>query len=138
MNESRDVRCPFSFYVGLAAAVAAAGISAALYGGGSWALGALLGAGAVGADFYFLTIFAVTWVKAARRGGRGLLALGVAALAGKTFLPPAIILALVRVNAVSAYPAAFGALVVATCAPALLAASFLRESGRKPNRLWKS
>ena len=138
MNEGREVHCPSLFFVGLASAVAAAVIGAALYGGGRWALGALLGAGAVAADFYFLTIFAVTWVKAARRGGRGLLALGIAALVGKTFLPPAVVLTLVWVNAVSAYPAAFGALAAATCAPALLAFAFLRESGRKPSRAWKS
>lgn len=138
MNESREVRCPASFFVGLGFAVAAAVMGAALYGGGSWALGALAGAGAVAVDFYFLAIFAATWVKAARRGGRGLLALGVVALVGKTFLPPAIVLILVWANAVSAYPAAFGALAAATCAPFLLAFGFLRESVPKPSRSWKS
>jgi|GEM_PF-1746303 len=138
MNKSRDAYCPALFYVGLAFAVVAAVASAALFGGGGWALGAFLGAGAVAADFYFLTVFAVVWVKTAQRGGRGLLALGTVALIGKTFLPPALILALVWFKAVDPYPAAFGAVVVATSAPAVLAAGFLRKRGRKPIRLWKS
>ncbi|HUV86810.1 MAG TPA: hypothetical protein VMX79_06830 [bacterium] len=138
MSERREVYHPVGFYVGLAATVALAVLVAAICGGGEWVRGALLGGGAVAADFYLLTFFAVAWLDGARRGGRGPVIAGIAALSAKALLPPVAVWALVRGNVVSPYAVALGALVVATAAPALLSLYYLRGTYRLPDKLWKS
>ena len=137
MSERREVYHPVGFYVGLAATVALAVLVAAICGGGEWVRGALIGGGAVAADFYLLTFFAVAWLDGAHRGGRGPVIAGIAALSAKTLLPPAAVWALVRGNVASPYPVALGALAVATAAPALLSLYYLRGIYRLPDKLWK-
>ncbi len=133
MSDGREISLPASYGLSLVGAVGAAAAVAALWGGGEWALGATLGAGAAAADFYFLALFAVAWFEAARRGGRGVLARGLLALLFKAALPPAIIIAILWARVVPALPAALGAVVVATAAPAFLVVYFLgKGSGRRP------
>jgi hypothetical protein len=138
MSGRREVYHPVGFYVGLAATVALAVLAAAICGGAGWVRGALLGGGAVAADFYALAFFAVAWLDGARRGGRGPVVAGIAALGVKTLLFPVAVWALVRGNVVSPYPVALGALVVATAAPALLSLYYVRGNYRSPDKSWKS
>jgi hypothetical protein len=128
MNGSRVVYYPTNFFWGLAATVAVVVAGAFLWGGGAWGLGAFVGAAAVAADFVFLAMFSVTWLEAARRGGRRMVLRGVLALVAKVFLPGAAVLAVLWSGAVDVYAVAFSALAVAAAAPVLLVAHFLRQT----------
>ena len=131
MTELRAAYYPTGFFWGLAVTVAAVVTGAFLYGGGVWALGAFVGAAAVAADFVFLAMFSVTWLEAARRGGRRLVLRGVLALAAKVFIPAAAVSAVLWSGAVDVYAVAFSALAVAAAAPFLLVIHFLRRTSNQ-------
>jgi hypothetical protein len=128
MTSIRAAYYPASFSWGLAAAAAIAVAGAFLYGGGGWALGALVGAAAVAADFVFLVIFSTTWLEGARRGSRVMVLRGVLALAAKVLIPAAAIAAALWFEWVEVYPVALSALVVTAAAPLLLVVHFLRQT----------
>jgi hypothetical protein len=133
MTGPRAAYYPAGFAWGLAAVATAAVAGAFLCGGASWALGALAGAAAVALDFALLVAFAVAWFRAAERGGRGLLAWGLAALAAKALLPGAAVVAAAWTGAADVHALAFSALAVAVTAPALLILHLLRYAGgRRP------
>lgn len=133
MTGSREINYPTSFFWGLAVTVAVVVAGAFLWGGSPWALGAFVGSAAVAADFVFLAAFSVSWMEAARRGGRRLALRGVLALIAKMFLPAVAVLAALWLGAVDVYAVAFSALAVAAAAPVLLVAHFLRQTiSRRP------
>lgn len=133
MNGSRALHYPTDFFWGLATTVGVATVGAFLYGGGAWALGALVGGTAVAADFAFLAAFSVTWLEAGKRGSRYLVLRGILALVAKVLIPPAAVLAVLWSGAVEVYAVAFSALAVAAAAPILIGIHFLRRtSSRRP------
>jgi hypothetical protein len=123
---------PVSFSWGLGVVVVAAGVGAFMYGGITWALSALLAGSAVAADFAFLVILSVAWLGAAKRGSRGVILKGITALIAKVALPAAALSLMLWSGAVNVYPAALGALAVATASPFLLITHFLRKERRYP------
>jgi hypothetical protein len=127
MTDKGAAYYPGGFSWGLGAAVAAAAAGAFLYGGARWAVSAFLAGGAVAADFAFLVIFSAAWLEAAKRGGRGLLRKGITAIIAKVAIPAAALSFLIWFDVVEVYPAALGALAVATASPVLLLLYFLKK-----------
>ncbi len=127
MTDKGLVRYPFGFVVGLLAAVAAVVAGAGIYGGGTWAVGAFAGGGAVAADFILIATIAVILARAAAQGKKRLLLKGILALTAKALLPLALIAALLQITPLSAQAVALGAVAVATFSPALVVLYCLRE-----------
>lgn len=127
---------PGSFPYGLGVVVVAAGVGAFIYGGISWALSALLAGGAVAADFAFLIVLSLAWLNAGKWGGRGVILKGITGLIAKVVLPTGALLLMLWSGMVDVYPAALGALAVATASPFLLIAHFLRKE--RYTRLFRS
>jgi hypothetical protein len=127
MTDKGLVRYPFGFVAGLLAAVALVVAGAGIYGGGTWAVGAFAGGGAVAADFVLIATVAVILARAAAQHKKRLLLKGILALAAKALLPFSLIAALFWITPLSAQAVALGAVVVATFSPLLIALHFLRE-----------
>lgn len=121
---------PGTFYWGLGAAVIAAGVGAFLYGGIAWAVSALLAGSTVAADFVLLIVLSLAWLGAAKRGGRGVILKGVTVLIAKVAIPTAALSLMLWSGMVDIYPAALGALAVATASPFLLITHFVRKERR--------
>jgi hypothetical protein len=127
MTEIRPARYPLAFWGGALAAVAVAVAGAGIYGGGTWAVGAFAGGGAVAADFVLITVFAVILARAAAGHKKRLWLKGILALAAKAIWPCAVLAALWWITPLSARAVAFGAVAVATLCPGVLAWYLYRE-----------
>lgn len=128
MTDKGLVRYPIGFVAGLLAAVALVVAGAGIYGGGTWAVGAFAGGGAVAADFILIATVAVILARAAARRRKRLLLKGILALTAKALLPAALIAALFWITTLSVQAVALGAVAVATLGPALMAFYLLREA----------
>lgn len=121
------------FAAGLCAVVGAAAATAGAAGGAPWALGVAAGGVAVAADVFLLVRAGEAWWEAAR-GGRRVIWKGLAALAAKTLLTPAALLAVCALGWLKVSAVGVGALGAAVVAPLWLMALLWRRSAEGGTR----